>query len=50
MADRYRREIEDILRQVEEADPPPKSRPPKQSFIRLAWTYAKQSLGGRTLS
>ena len=46
MAERYRREIEDILRQVEETPPPPRSRPPRQSFFRLVWTYAKQSLRG----
>ncbi len=50
MPERYRREIEEILRQVGEPRKPPKGGRPKQSIFRLGWAYAKQSLGGRALA
>ena len=55
MSDRYQREIEEILRQAGEAEPPAKAkpafrRPPRPSLRRLAWSHLKQSLGGKAWS
>ena len=51
MPDRYKQEIEEILKEAGET-PPPRPTPvrgePVPSFWRLLWLYAKRLVGGRT--
>ena len=47
MPDRYRREIEEILRQAGDLEPSDLGKGPRQSVWRLALLYVKQSLGGK---
>ncbi len=51
MPERYKREIEEILKQVGEIASPPKERKPqKPSVWQLIWLYVKRSLGGKAWS
>ena len=50
MADRYQREIEEILRQAGEAATPIAPSPRKLGLRRLVWAFAKQSLAGKPWS
>ena len=52
MSNRYRREIEEILKQAGETPVPPPSSPAesKKGFGRLLWLYVSRSLGGRSWS
>ena len=47
MPDRYRREIEEILRQAGELEPSERRGRSRQSVVRLVWLYVKQSLSGK---
>ena len=47
MPDRYRREIEEILRQAGELESSERPKRSGQSIPRLVWLYVKQSLGGK---
>lgn len=51
MSNKYQREIEEILQQAGDlgtgGGP---SRPPKQGFVGLVWSYFKESVGGNVLS
>ena len=50
MADRYQREIEEILRKAGDVAPPVAPSPRKVGLRRLIWTNIKQSLAGKPLS
>ena len=50
MADRYKREIEEILQQAGEFSSSGGHRGAGRSFLRLVWLSLVQSLGGRTWS
>ena len=50
MADRYQREIEEILRQAGEAVPPISPSPKRPGLRRTIWNSIKQSLAGKPLS
>ena len=50
MADRYQREIEEILRKAGDVAPPVAPSPRKAGLRRLIWTNIKQSLAGKPLS
>ena len=50
MADRYQREIEEILEQAGEAAPPIAPSPRKVGLRKLVWAHIKQSLAGKPLS
>ena len=47
MPDRYRREIEEILRQAGELGPSERPKRFGQSIPRTVWLYVKLSLGGK---
>ena len=47
MPDRYRREIEEILRQAGEVEQSERPKTSGRSIPRLVWLYVKQSLGGK---
>ena len=47
MPDRYRIEIEEILRQAGEVGPPERPKRSGRSIPRTIWLYVKQSLGGK---
>ena len=50
MSQRYKREIEEILKQAGELSPSQTRRKPRQNFRRLIWLYVSQSLGGKNWS
>ncbi len=51
MPERYKREIEEILKQAGEIGSPPKEpKPRKPSIWQLIWLYVKRSLGGKAWS
>ncbi len=50
MADRYQREIEEILKQAGETAPPISPSPRRPGLRRIIWAHAKQSLSGKPLS
>jgi len=51
MSERYKREIEEILKQAGEIGSPPKDRKPRKSGVwQLIWLYVKRSLGGKAWS
>ena len=50
MSDKYKKEIEDILKQVGETAPAPRRRQSGPSVWRLIWVQLVQSLGGRSWS
>ena len=47
MPDRYRREIEEILRQAGEVEASERPKRSGRSIPRTVWLYVKQSLGGK---
>lgn len=50
MADRYQREIEEILEQAGESAPPVSPAPKRSGLRRIIWAHIKQSLAGKPLS
>ena len=50
MSQRYKREIEEILKQAGELSPPEMIRRPRRKFRSLIWLYVSQSLGGKNWS
>ena len=50
MSDKYKREIEEILKQAGEIAVPEKKRQPKTSLWRLIWRNITRSLGGKMWS
>ena len=50
MSERYRREIEEILKQAGELEPAGRGGKPRQNIWRLIWLYVRQSLGGKSWS
>ncbi len=50
MADRYQREIEEILQRAGEVAPPVAPSPRKVGLRRIVWNSVKQSLSGKPLS
>ena len=50
MSDKYKREIEEILKQAGDIVSPEKRRQPKKSLWRLIWRNITRSLGGKLWS